>query len=418
MIVKWFKTLVAAFTLIELLVVVAIIAILAAMLLPALSAARGKARRSTCMSQLKQMAGAMEGYCSDYSQYFPGWPGVGNRQADSLKNEVGVYKDTRINVNQPTIVDGSLGYAYWMNIALNSQICQWQTIASFAWTSGNTAPSIPAPDGVNSRMVPVKLGSLLSGGYLTDYSVMYCPSGQGMPESHHWSGSPTAALRNLSQVKQVGGTAAKDLFYGNYGWLSWGIAGSKSSTGGYHVQVRSHYNYRPCPMATDTNNANARTWLGGTKPVAAGFNGGQIFPTQRALGARALVCDTFARLRKTDPLSTEGETLQLFARLGTAGGFMHRDGYNVLYGDGHAQWYGDPQKRIIYWPLFTNTSSNWGNATMVGNAFLSKYIIVDDPSAATDGKKLPQSLGVWHELDMASGVDTNAYATPLNSDGT
>ncbi len=60
-----------AFTLIELLVVVAIIAILAALLLPVLSRARGAALTIACMNSMKQIGQGYMMYESDNDEYFP-----------------------------------------------------------------------------------------------------------------------------------------------------------------------------------------------------------------------------------------------------------------------------------------------------------------------------------------------------------
>ena len=60
-----------AFTLVELLVVIAIIGVLVGMLLPAVQAARGAARRVSCLNNIKQMTLACINYQSAHERFPP-----------------------------------------------------------------------------------------------------------------------------------------------------------------------------------------------------------------------------------------------------------------------------------------------------------------------------------------------------------
>src|SRR3954452_17271469 len=62
---------VAGFTLPELLIVVGIIAVLLAVLLPSIAAARNRAKAALCLSNVRQLCLGMSAYAGDYGGRFP-----------------------------------------------------------------------------------------------------------------------------------------------------------------------------------------------------------------------------------------------------------------------------------------------------------------------------------------------------------
>ena len=99
------------FTLIELLVVVAIIAILAGMLLPALSKSKKKAAQIVCTSNFRQVGTATHLFAGDNDDYLPSWPGHGLGQG-----QLPIYNSTWAN-NRSYL---SYYYATYLGLPVNT----------------------------------------------------------------------------------------------------------------------------------------------------------------------------------------------------------------------------------------------------------------------------------------------------------
>jgi prepilin-type N-terminal cleavage/methylation domain-containing protein len=294
------------FTLIELLVVMAIIALLVAMLFPALARAREAANRAACVSNLGQICKSMIVYSADNSGLFP--------RLDPPKSDAVTYV-------APTMVAENSLTALEINVTVSTAATIDGEDNPFDFENYKNSPGMIA-----NRCVSQNLWLLCREGYAPP-ELFLCKSSSQSGNSVDMTDGVYSGAKCFTSFPWVGGAA-------------------KPAKGGSSAGATISYSFpQPWTSISATGFASVDMWsaeVEGRVAIGADNNDG---PDPDATGGSTTA--TKNSLSKTE---IPYNVLKAFVNSRN----HTKEGQNVLYGDGHAKFEKSPYVSVDYDNIYTS----------------------------------------------------------------
>jgi len=290
---KW----ISSFTLIEMLVVIAIIAILAGLLLPALARAREESRRKSCSSNLSQIVKACTTYQEPNGDFFPAF-------------EQSVYTDKPIGP--------ALGF---------SHTYAWPNCIPQAFWAPETVP------GADQNFQPMPSLACLYPAYVDNVKVFACPSTPDKPQVavRYYNGARHTCFGFSPDPGETGTISTVNIIPGdiygvgpNNNGYSYSVDPACYEGNEIHGNVKCSYfydersNFRDIgPGQAMACDADGYTWVGQNGKHPPYFQAGVIGPNPTSWWP---VGNYFPNGWARPTISN------------------HDNGQNVMYFDGHVKW--------------------------------------------------------------------------------